>query len=239
MTNTIKILTITCALLFVSGASADYIKQSASGICHAPDSSYYSRTSNYQAFSNLDECLANGGRLPSGYVVSGSTETKKRDESYNRSSFRHWIDENRNCLNTRHELLKSKSTGPVVMDESGCRVIHGRWNDPYTGEIFLDSKFVDVDHLVPLRWAWDRGASTWDVSTRERFANDERNLFIVAASANRSKGAKGPDEWLPSNLSFQCQYVTRFLRVLILYDFEQAIRDEVSVVRQQVCNLAD
>lgn len=221
-------------LIVVPGAAlADYVKQSASGICHDNRSQYFERTKNYTRFDSVDDCLEEGGHLPAGQARD--TPTPSENDDYNRSAFRHWIDEDRNCLNTRHELLKSQSTGPVVKTEEGCRVLHGRWNDPYTGKIFLESRFVDVDHLVPLRWAWTRGADAWNDDKRERFANDERNLFVVSASANRSKGAKGPEEWLPPNEAFHCQYVTRYLRVLILYDFPMKARENIRAIQRQVC----
>lgn len=229
--NTKKISII--VLLFLSAISyADVVKKSSSGICHNQQSPHYDRTKNFKAFDSLDKCLKSGGRLPANFKKSEASS----GSSYSRNAFKHWIDENKNCLNTRHELLKSQSTGPVTLDESGCRIIRGRWNDPYTGQIFYDGHKVDVDHLVPLKWAWKNGASTWSNEKRRDFANDERNLFIVSASANRSKGAKGPEEWLPTNKKFHCQYVTRYLRVLILYKFKEAVRYEIKVIKDGVCN---
>jgi endonuclease YncB( thermonuclease family) len=40
------------------------VKKSSSGICHAPDSAYYEKTTNFASFKSIDECLASGGRLP-------------------------------------------------------------------------------------------------------------------------------------------------------------------------------
>ena len=49
------------------------IKKSSSGICHAPDSSYYDKTSNFTPFNSLKECLkTKGARLPRGYTNTGS-----------------------------------------------------------------------------------------------------------------------------------------------------------------------
>lgn len=223
-------LALTCV---ITSAYAQKVKQSTSGICHDTSSPHYERTQNYQAFESMDECLANNGRLPANQTRQ--TERAGITNDYNRSAFRHWTDTNRNCLNTRHELLKSQSTGPVTKSSDGCRVLHGRWNDPYTGNIFLESRLVDVDHVVPLQWAWINGASTWSDEKREQFANDERNLFIVSASVNRSKGARGPNEWLPPNEAFHCQYVTRFLRILILYEFPEEPRQRLSTLRTATC----
>nr|WP_273429863.1 DUF1524 domain-containing protein [Marinobacter sp.] len=51
-------------------------------------------------------------------------------------------------------------------------------------------------HVVPLAWSWSRGAHEWSNESGLRFANDLVNLLPVEASWNRSKGAKGPDQWL-------------------------------------------
>ncbi len=40
------------------------VKKSRSNICHAPGTTYYSRTTNFQAFNTVQACLSSGGRLP-------------------------------------------------------------------------------------------------------------------------------------------------------------------------------
>jgi endonuclease G len=48
---------------------ASLIKKSASGICHAPDSPYYSKLSNFVPFNSLKQCLkTQNARLPKGYT---------------------------------------------------------------------------------------------------------------------------------------------------------------------------
>ena len=46
--------------------STGIIKKSKSGICHAPGTTYYSRTLIYTPYATMAECLASGGRLPRG-----------------------------------------------------------------------------------------------------------------------------------------------------------------------------
>ncbi|WGK68343.1 DNA/RNA non-specific endonuclease [Candidatus Haliotispira prima] len=46
------------------GGAGPVIKKSRSGICHPPNSPYYSRTKHYIPFDSLDTCLESGGRLP-------------------------------------------------------------------------------------------------------------------------------------------------------------------------------
>ena len=114
----------------------------------------------------------------------------------------------------------------------------GRWFARYTGKVFFEASDVDIDHLVPLKWAWDHGANTWAESKREQFANDLVNLFVVEARVNRQKGAKGPLEWMPPRESFHCQYVTRFKRVLITYGLELGAteRERFEALRGRTCS---
>ena len=151
---------------------------------------------------------------------------------YDRDYFGDWADTDRDCLNTRHELLAQLSTGPVRMSANGCRVIGGRWLDPYTDVIFTDSNDLDIDHLVPLHWAWMHGAWAWSAALRAEFANDPRNLFAVDDGTNKEKGAKGPLDWLPPSADFTCQYLSRFWRVVLIYGLI-AEEPEATAMRQQ------
>jgi len=80
---------------------------------------------------------------------------------------------------------------------------------PCTKSLFLEG----TKHVVPLAWVWDRGAREWLGQKRRSIANDPVNLLPVEASL--SKGAKGPDEWLPP--FGECGYVARFVRVVKSY----------------------
>ena len=40
------------------------VKKSRSGICHAPGTTYYSRTTNFVAYETIGACVKAGGRLP-------------------------------------------------------------------------------------------------------------------------------------------------------------------------------
>jgi hypothetical protein len=228
---------LTLILTFSAGfAVADIVKQSNSGICHDTASPWYDRTKDFAAHETMAACLAEG-RAYSGY--DGPAESRPADvpQEYDRTLYGRWIDVDGDCQNQRHELLLSLSTGPVTLSPDGCRAAHGRWNDPYTGRIFTESRDMDIDHMVPLAWAHEHGAHAWDAETRERFANDPVNLFAVKAGVNRSKGARGPLEWLPPNASFHCQYVTRFHRIVLTYKLNYAPeeREQMDLLRAQLC----
>ena len=138
--------------------------------------------------------------------------------SYDRSVFGGWIDDDGNCQNTRHERLIARSVEPVKLSQDGCEVVRGRWNDPYTGSTYTLARELEIDHVVPLSYAWEHGASHWDPKKQRRFANDPANLLPVGMTVNRSKGAAGPLEWLPPAATFVCEYLLRFSRVTTRYE---------------------
>jgi hypothetical protein len=209
------IIILTLTITSVSVFADHPVKKSTSGICHAPDSSHYNRTSKYQAFENLEVCLKSGGRLPKGYSPKNGSTTSSTD--YSRSKFGSgWGDLNSDCQDSRQEALIAQSTAPVRFhDSKECRVASGRWLSPYSGKTIHDPSAIDIDHVVPLKWAWEHGASDWSKPKRIKLANDPVNLLSVEASLNRQKGAKGPDEWLPP--ANHCQYLARFYRVVLKY----------------------
>lgn len=206
--------------LFTTGAVAAEVKLSKNGICHDTSSPSYVQTTRYTAYPSLDSCLAAGGRLPKGARTGNTSAPAQRQQpasGYSREAFAHWIDADGDCQNTRHEILAQLSTGTVRYSANGCSVVRGQWRDPYTDRLFVEARDLDIDHLVPLHWAWGHGADGWSAERRQQFANDPANLFAVQASVNRDKGASGPLEWLPPAAGFHCQYVTRFIRVVKTY----------------------
>ncbi len=238
-------LAITQIALPVGSAAAAMVKQSNSGICHDEGSTWYGRTQNFTAYGSMSECLGSG-RAYKGYAGETRAMSKtpapqaQRDgtsTAYDRDLYEHWIDDDGDCQNARHELLQELSTGQVTLSSSGCTVVQGRWLDPYTDQIFTRARGLDIDHMVPLAWAHAHGADKWDHATRRQFANDPVNLFAVEASANRSKGAKGPLEWLPPSQGFHCQYVTRFHRIVLTYKLEYSDyeRQQIDAMRAQLC----
>ncbi|MDP4548720.1 HNH endonuclease family protein [Marinobacter sp. MDS2] len=107
---------------------------------------------------------------------------------YQRSAFGYgWGDANGDCQNSRAEALVASSTTQVrFATDRGCRVVAGRWVSTFTGNVIQNASNIDIDHLVPLAWSWDRGANKWSGEKRLRFANDPVNLLPVEASLNRS-----------------------------------------------------
>lgn len=137
-------------------------------------------------------------------------------QEYNRRDWKHWVDEDGDCQDARQEVLIEESSEPVVLDDRGCRVESGVWVDPYTAKTFTDPSLLDVDHVVALRDAHDSGGDIWTPELRKMFANDMADpaaLRAVYRSANRSKGSRGPDRWLPTNADFRCQYIEEYMAI--------------------------
>ena len=88
-----------------------------------------------------------------------AAETRK---GYDRSRFKHWVDADGDCQDTRDEVLAAESLVAV----SGCDIQRGKWLSYYDGVITALSTGFDVDHLVPLAEAWDSGAKRWNAATR-------------------------------------------------------------------------
>lgn len=204
-------LRLVLVLCLLSAPAHALVKKSSSGLCHDESSRYFATTQHFTAFNTLDDCLRSGGKLPKQATSVHTSQVA----GYAREKFGHgWQDVDHDGYDTRQEVLMAQNTGTLVFNNKG-RVIHGKWISFYSGQVFTDASKLDIDHVVPLSWAWKHGADKWSQEKREQFANDERNLVAVEASVNRSKGDKGLDEWLPP--SNQQQYKARFMRILKLY----------------------
>ena len=129
---------------------------------------------------------------------------------YERKSYRHWIDEDRDCQNARHEVLIAESSSTVVFKtEKGCRVVSGKWLGAYSGKAFTDASQLDIDHLVPLKEAHESGGHAWNAYKRRDYANDlgdPNTLIAVDRGLNRQKGASDTADWLPPNEVYQEEY---------------------------------
>lgn len=139
---------------------------------------------------------------------------------YDRGDWRHWIDIDRDCQNTRAEVLIAESRASVAFaprdDNDQCRVIRGQWRGPWSGETFTDAGDVDIDHHVPLAHAHESGGWQWSADRKRAYANDLSNpasLQATQASLNRAKGKQPPDEWRPANRAAWCRYAADWISV--------------------------
>jgi hypothetical protein len=89
--------------------------------------------------------------------------------------------------------------------------------DPYTGRrlVFakVDAGAVQIDHVVALSDAWQKGAAQWDAARRREFANDPLNLLAVDGPTNLRKSDGDAATWLPPQRSYRCRFVARQVAV--------------------------
>jgi hypothetical protein len=138
--------------------------------------------------------------------------------AYERKQWRHWIDSDRDCLDTRAEILKERSKIPVTMNKKGCAVMSGVWDDYYFPAAITRAALADIDHIIPLKHAHDHGGAAWSPEQKQAFANDPENLVVTDRKYNRSKGAKTPLEWLPSKKDYACRYLSDWIRLKTKYE---------------------
>ncbi|WP_333778706.1 HNH endonuclease family protein [Streptomyces sp. IBSBF 3136] len=121
-----------------------------------------------------------------------------------------WADTDSNSCDTRDDILK-RDLKEVKFTGGTCKVTYGLLEpDPYSGKDITYRRGrsqVDIDHVVALSDAWQKGAKYWDAGKRIALANDPLNLIAVDASTNRGKGDGDTATWIPPNKSYRCSYV--------------------------------
>lgn len=139
---------------------------------------------------------------------------------YSRDQFgKGWTDTDSNGCATREDILKRDLKDVKLKNK--CDVASGTLaQDLYTGDsikFVRGASKVDIDHVVALSDAWQKGAQQWDKKKRVAFANDPLNLLAVDASANRRKSDGDAATWLPTFAGGRCPYVADQVAVKIKY----------------------
>jgi hypothetical protein len=141
-----------------------------------------------------------------------------------------------NGCDTRNDLLKRDGEEVRFRTGSNCVVISMTLRDPYTGKTISWRKSrataVQIDHVMPLSYDWQMGASRWPKGKREDIANDPLNLIPVDGPANGAKGDSGPATWLPPNKRIRCAYSVRFAQVSLKYDLPVTAADKRMMLKQ-------
>ncbi|MEU9489094.1 HNH endonuclease family protein [Streptomyces decoyicus] len=150
-------------------------------------------------------------------------------DGYERTKFKHWIDEDKDGCNTRNEVLLAEAvTQPII--GAGCKITGGTWRSYYDDTTVQGPSGLDIDHMVPLAEAWDSGASQWTAARRQAYANDlgaERSLVAVTAKSNRSKADQDPAQWMPPAADAQCTYLSDWVSTKLRWSLtvDRAERD--------------
>lgn len=177
--------------------------------------------------------------------VIKKVDTKGRGAKtgYDRDEFGYaWADNvdevpfGRNGCDTRNDVLARDGKDLKYRSGSKCVLVSMSLYDPYTGTTIEwrkeDAAEVQIDHVMPLSYDWQMGASRWSKAKRMRIANDPLNLMPVDGSTNSSKGDSGPATWLPPNRSIRCAYALRFAQVALKYELPVTPADKETMLAQ-------
>jgi len=163
---------------------------------------------------------------------------------YSRDEFgQAWTDDNddpggHNGCDTRNDILRRDLTDVVYRTGSRCVIASGTLTDPYTGKTIhfvrgnATSTAVQIDHVVALADAWQKGAQRLSSAQRVNLANDPLELLAVDGPTNEAKGDGDAATWLPPNKAFRCAYVARQVAVSAKYGLwvTSAERDAIARV---------
>lgn len=139
---------------------------------------------------------------------------------YTRTQFGDGWDTKLGC-DTRNIILHRDLVNVVTNEK--CQVVTGLLHDPYTGRDIqfqrgaTTSDDVQIDHVVALSDAWQKGAQQLSPERRKQLANDPLELLAVDGEANQKKSDSDAATWLPPNKAFRCQYVARQIAVKATY----------------------
>lgn len=164
---------------------------------------------NSSALDVLEKLVVKGRAPKTGY---------DRDDQFGAA----WLDVDHNGCDTRNDILKRDLEGETF-EANNCVVLTGTLNEPYTATV-IDfkkgegtSSKVQIDHVVALSDAWQKGAQQLTLDQRKNLANDPYNLLAVDGPANAQKSDSDAASWLPANKDFRCEYVARQIGVKSKY----------------------
>ena len=101
---------------------------------------------------------------------------------------------------------------------------------PYTGRCFASTRQSDIEHIVAASEAHDSGLCAADRATRQRFAQDLRNLTLASPKVNRhQKSGKDAAEWIPDRN--RCWFAGRVLEVKLAYGLTVDRREAAALER--------
>lgn len=171
-------------------------------------------------------------QLASDGLASLVVKGRAPSSGYKRSLFGDGWQSIAGC-DTRNTILARDLTAEVIGDN--CKVMSGELDDPYTGKTIhfvrgeSTSDDVQIDHVVALSDAWQKGAQQLKHEERVALANDPLELLAVDGEANQQKSNGDAATWLPANKAFRCQYVARQIAVKLKYNLwvTQAERDAI------------
>lgn len=240
--RTSRILAITLAVVAVSGWLVLNPKSYESNLVESPESSSAEPVANSSAseteLSPLGQTSSSSGASASSDELEDSEPAsplasdlleelpvrgRTTKAGYSRDEFYSSWPTIDGCSLRQRIIRRELGDSAVISSEDNCTVISGEFDEPYTGShmIFYQksdfSSGIQIDHVVALSDAWQKGAQKLSKSRRYELATDPLNLLAVDAKTNQGKSDGDAASWLPPNKKFRCTYVTRQISVKYKY----------------------
>lgn len=173
------------------------------------------------AVESVDESALNAYETAAQALEVLEVKGRAAKTGYSRGQFGDGWENSGGC-DTRNRIL-ARDLKSVLYEVNSCIVLSGSLDDPYTGKQLQftrgsgTSSAIQIDHVVALSDAWQKGAQLFTPALRHQFANDGLNLLAVDGGANQNKGDGDAATWLPPNKSIRCSYIARQISVKLKY----------------------
>lgn len=187
------------------------------------------------ATTNSQETLGTKSELAINALNTLEVKGRAPKTGYKRSNFGDGWQQIGTC-DTRNHILARDMTNVILRSLTNCDVLSGTLSDPYTAKVinFIrganTSDLVQIDHVVALSDAWQKGAQNLSFNQRVLLANDGLNLLAVDGQANQDKSSSDASSWLPPNKAYRCQYVARQIAVKQKYHLWLTIAEKNSII---------
>ena len=162
-------------------------------------------------------------KLASAVLQTLTVKGRAPKTGYERAKFGDGWGDAANGCDMRNEILKRDLRQEKLRAGDSCIVETGILRDPYTAKTIKfvrgvkTSSLVQIDHVVSLSDAWQKGAQQWTDTRREQFANDPLNLLAVDGPTNAKNSDSDAASWLPPNKAYRCAFIARQIAVKAKY----------------------
>jgi hypothetical protein len=144
-------------------------------------------------------------------VTSGTPSTNAK---YAPAQWQHWLG---SPCDVGDQVLINQGKKIKLSPQNKCDILSGSWVSPYDGKKITNPSGVSIDSIVPIQYAVKNGGNSWTAAKKQQFANDSSQLVAVSNQSYRAKDFRFPDQWMPSNHSYDCEYSIIWTKVLQKY----------------------
>lgn len=150
---------------------------------------------------------------------------------------REWQAPRGECQKSYTQVLADTSLVEIkyAVHEDCAFVVSGQWLDAYTGKTVDDIRVIALDHRVSPQEAHYWGAAYWSQAQRMELLNDPLNLVPVSIDQIKARKGRSPEEWMPEQKSYWCDYIVH--REIVIRKYQLRPPKEVRDFDHNIKNL--